>query len=110
MKDIDFKLLVKDDNNAIYEVYLRKRMIGKIYITKEKESAVIKYDFKKHEFSSLTGVLLLNEILISALCDFKDCKESKIYFKEDQLIDYYDDVFAITKKTENENVCYSLKR
>ncbi len=110
MKDIYFELLLKEGNRIVYEVYLRGVKIGKTSFLKKENTVVISRDFDDEKFSGLTGVFLMNEMLISALYDFEDCKESKIFFKDDQIIDYYDDVFSINKKHENKMVCYFLKR
>lgn len=110
VKDIDYELLSKGDDLVVYRFYLRGDVLGLIKVAKDNNTAVISYDFDENKFCGIIGILLINEILISALDCFDGCLESRIYFKNNKYVDYYDDIFAIEKKEDNNGICYFLKK
>lgn len=113
MEDIKFKLLLKDDNFIVYEIYLkyRKHYVGKVYFLKKNDEVIVKYNFENSEFYSMVGMIMLNDILNIGLRDFNDVKLSKINTKKQiSYVDYYLDCFKVIKDEDENGVSYILRK
>lgn len=112
MEDIKFKLLLKDDNFIVYEIYLkyRKHYVGKVYFLKKNDEVIVKYNFENSEFYSMVGMIMLNDILNIGLREFKDVNISKINTKKEGYIDCYINSFNVSKINDKNGVSYTLKR
>ena len=99
MEEIKFKLLIKNNNFAVYDIFLkyRKYYVGKVYFIKVNNEVIVKYNFKNTEFDSMIGMIMLNDILNIGLREFKDVKISKINTKKEGYIDCYINSFNVSK-------------
>ncbi len=112
MEEIKFKLLIKNNNFAVYDIFLkyRKYYVGKVYFIKVNNEVIVKYNFKNTEFDSMIGMIMLNDILNIGLREFKDVKISKINTKKEGYIDCYINSFNVSKINDKNGVSYTLKR
>lgn len=110
MREIDYKKIIKNDEFAVYLVYIDNKCIGKIYIVNNNSKTIVKYNFSEKKFNYITGACLVSEALYCALDTYKNAKESEIYFKDSCDVDHYLESFKIKKEEKNNSVCYTLKR
>ena len=106
MEEIKFKLLIKNNNFVVYDIFLkyRKYYVGKVYFIK------VNNNFKNTEFDSMIGMIMLNDILNIGLREFKDANISKINTKKEGYIDCYINSFNVSKINDKNGVSYTLKR
>ena len=112
LEEIKFKLLIKNNNFVVYDIFLkyRKHYVGKVYFIKVNNEVIIKYNFKNTEFDSMIGMIMLNDILNIGLREFKDVNISKINTKKEGYIDCYINSFNVSKINDKNGVSYTLKR
>jgi hypothetical protein len=112
LEEIKFKLLIKNNNFVVYDIYLkcRKYYVGKVYFIKVNNEVIVKYNFKNTEFDSMIGMIMLNDILNIGLREFKDVNISKINTKKEGYIDCYINSFNVSKINDKNGVSYTLKR
>lgn len=109
LEKIKYKLLIKKENFIVYEIYLknRKHYIGKAYFITKQGETIIKYNFSEDVFTGLIGSIMLVDLLDIGLYELEDINKSKIFVKNNNFIDCYDDYFQMDKEEINGMACYS---